>query len=79
MQSAEQAPAYLVKLQVIPHCILDHTQQPSTLSRGKVTKHLLECCPCFGVHRGIISQQSSELVKDLLLQRMPYNTGFGSA
>jgi hypothetical protein len=59
--------------------VLDHTQQPTTLSRREVTKRLLKCCPGFGVNWRIVSQQSSELVKDLLLQRMPYNTGFGSA
>ena len=58
--------------------MLDHTQQLTTLRRREVCEYLLERCTRFGVDRGVISQQSSELVKDLLLQRMPYDTGFGS-
>ncbi len=58
--------------------MLDHTQQPTTLRRRKVREYLLKRRTRFGVDRGVISQQSSELVKDLLLQRMPDDTGFGS-
>ncbi len=58
--------------------MLDHTQQLTTLRRCEVCKYLFERRTRFGVDRRVISQQSGELVKDLLLQRMPDDTGFGS-